>query len=146
MTDRIALAISADHAGYDLKEFLKAHFAARVEWMDLGTHTKDSVNYADYGRAMANAIAAGQATRGIVICGSGIGISIAANRNPAVRAALCTSAEMATLSRQHNDANVLALGARIVTQDVAIACVEAFLDTQFEGGRHAVRVQSLGLC
>lgn len=146
MDQKIILGIASDHAGFDLKEALKVHFAARVDWVDLGTHSKDSVNYADYGRAIGNAIASGQVTQGIAICGSGIGISIAANRNPAVRAALCTSAEMATLSRQHNDANVLALGARIITQDVAIACVEAFLDTPFEGGRHAVRVQSLGMC
>lgn len=138
------LAISADHAGFDLKEALKAHFQGQIDWVDLGTFSKDSVNYADYGRAMGQAITEGKATRGIIICGSGIGISIAANRFPKVRAALCTSVEMARLSRQHNDANVLALGARLVTVQVAIDCVEAFLSTPFEGGRHAARVETLG--
>lgn len=146
MIQKFRLAISSDHAGFDLKEALKAHFADRVDWLDLGTNAKDSVNYAEFGKAMGAAIAKGEATRGIVICGSGIGISIAANRNKAVRAALCTDATMARLARLHNDANVLALGARIVGAQVAIDCVEAFLTTEFEGGRHATRVQSLGEC
>lgn len=140
------LAISADHAGFALKEALKKHFAGRVEWVDLGTHSEDSVNYADFGTAMGLAIERGDAKMGVIICGSGIGISIAANRNRAVRAALCTDVTMARLSRQHNDANVLALGGRIIGVQVAIDCVEAFLSTPFEGGRHAVRVQSLGEC
>jgi len=140
------LAISSDHAGFDLKEALKVHFADKVEWLDLGANTKDSVNYADFGKAMGVAIEKGEVTQGIVICGSGIGISIAANRNKAVRAALCTDATMARLSRLHNDANVLALGARIVGLQVAIDCIEAFLNTEFEGGRHAARVQTLGEC
>lgn len=137
------LAIASDHAGFDLKESLKAKFADRVDWRDLGTNGKDSVNYADYGKAMGEVITRGDVAQGVVICGSGIGISIAANRFKAVRAALCTDASMATLARQHNDANVLALGARIISEDVAIACLEAFLKTPFEGGRHAARVQSL---
>lgn len=146
MSQKIKLNISADHAGYDLKEALKSHFADRVEWVDLGTHSKDSVNYAEYGKAMGDAIAAGKVDRGIVICGSGIGISIAANRNRAVRAALCTDMTMARAARQHNDANVLALGARIIGFQVAVDCVEAFLSTPFEGGRHEARVKSLGEC
>ena len=146
MIQKFRLAISSDHAGFDLKEALKVHFAERVDWLDLGAGTKDSVNYADFGKAMGLAIAEGKVASGIVICGSGIGISIAANRNKAVRAALCTDATMARLARLHNDANVLALGARIVGVQVAIDCVEAFLNTEFEGGRHAARVQSLGEC
>jgi ribose 5-phosphate isomerase B len=146
MTQTIRLAIASDHAGFDLKEALKAHFAGRVEWVDLGTESKDSVSYADFGRAMGEEISAGRAERGIIICGSGIGISIAANRFPKVRAALCVDATMARLARQHNDANVLALGARIIGTEVAVDCVEAFLSTEFEGGRHAVRVKSLGEC
>lgn len=140
------LAVSADHAGFDLKEALKTHFADRVEWMDLGTTSHDSVNYADFGKAMGHAITEGKVERGVIICGSGIGISIAANRFVKVRAALCTDATMAKLSRMHNDANVLALGARIVGLQVAIDCVEAFLNTPFEGGRHVARVESLGSC
>ena len=146
MTESQKIAISADHAGFDLKEALKSHFADRVEWIDLGTHSRDSVNYAEYGKAMGDAIASGRAERGIVICGSGIGISIAANRNRAVRAALCTDATMARVARLHNDANVLALGARIIGFQVAVDCVEAFLSTPFEGGRHEARVKSLGEC
>lgn len=123
-----------------------AHFADRIEWVDLGTNSKDSVNYADFGKAMGHAITEGKAAQGVMICGSGIGISIAANRFTAVRAALCTDVTMAHLSRQHNDANVLALGARIIGLQVAIDCVEEFIKTPFEGGRHAARVESLGQC
>lgn len=146
MAQKIHLAISSDHAGFDLKEILKVYFGERVDWTDLGTGTKDSVNYADFGRAMGQAIAKGEVTRGIVICGSGIGISIAANRTREVRCALCTDATMARLARQHNDINVLALGARIIGVQVAIDCVEAFLNTEFEGGRHVERVNSLKDC
>ena len=146
MTQKPVLAISADHAGFDLKEALKAHYVDRVEWMDLGTTSKDSVNYAEYGKLMGQAITDGKVQRGIVICGSGIGISIAANRFKAVRAGLVTDVTMAKACRQHNDANVLALGARIIGVQVAIDCVDAFLDTPFEGGRHAARVESLGKC
>lgn len=140
------IAISSDHAGFDLKEALKLHFADQVEWLDLGTTSKDSVSYADYGKAMGVVIEKNEAAMGIVICGSGIGISIAANRNRAVRAALCADATMARLARQHNDANVLALGARIIGVQVAVDCVEAFLNTEFEGGRHAARVDALREC
>lgn len=146
MTDKQILAISSDHAGFDLKEAVKAHFADRIEWMDLGTTSKDSVNYADFGKAMGHAITEGKVQRGIVICGSGIGISIAANRFPKVRAGLCTDVTMARACRLHNDANVLALGARIIGVQVAIDCIEAFLSTPFEGGRHVARVESLGSC
>lgn len=146
MAHKSTLAISSDHAGFDLKEALKIHFTDRVDWVDLGTTTKDSVNYAEFGRLMGKAITKGDVTRGIVICGSGIGISIAANRFKNVRAALCTNSTMATLARLHNDANVLALGARITGLQVAIDCVEVFITTEFEGGRHAARVESLGQC
>jgi ribose 5-phosphate isomerase B len=146
MDQKLKIAISADHAGFALKAVLKDHFADRVEWLDLGTDSENSVNYADFGKAMGLAIERGDAPRGIIICGSGIGISIAANRNLAVRAALCTDATMARVARLHNDANVLALGARIIGLQVAIDCVEAFIATEFEGGRHAIRVQSLGEC
>lgn len=136
-------AISSDHAGFALKEALKKRFAA-VSWLDLGTNGPDSVDYPDFGKALGQAITDGKAERGIVICGSGIGISIAANRFPKVRAALCITSEMAKLARQHNDANVLALGARLVDEETAFAIVQAFLDTEFEGGRHAARVAKLG--
>lgn len=136
------IAIAADHAGYDLKEKLKQSFAS-IDWLDLGTHSEESVDYPAYGFAMGQAITDGRARLGIVICGSGIGISIAANRYAAVRAALCANATMARLCRQHNDANVLALGSRIIGLDVARDCVGAFLDTPFEGGRHQRRADML---
>jgi len=140
------IALASDHAGFTLKEKVKEGLAARgLETLDLGTHGAESVDYPDYGAAMGEAIASGKADRGVVVCGSGIGISIAANRNPSVRAALCQSGLMARLSRQHNDANVLALGARLIGDEVAIDCLNEFLDTPFEGGRHQRRVDKLGV-
>lgn len=137
------IAIASDHGGVTLKAAIKERFP-EYEWLDLGTDGTESVDYPQFGKAMGETITNGDAPRGILICGSGIGISIAANRFPAVRAALCTSAKMATLCRQHNNANVLALGERIIDQDTAFACVEAFLNTEFEGGRHERRVNQLG--
>ena len=141
------IALAADHGGFDMKcriaEFLKT---AGYEVLDLGTHSAERVDYPDYGYALAEAIAAGKAERGIALCGSGIGISIAVNRNPKARAALCHDVTSTRLSRQHNDANVLALGARLIGIDVALECVQIFLNTAFEGGRHAERVKKLGKC
>ena len=137
------IALASDHAGYELKEALKAYLEGRAEILDLGTNSIESVDYPDFGKAMGEAITNNKAERGILVCGSGIGISIAANRFPLVRAALCTSSEMAGLSRQHNDANVLALGARLVDIDTAKQCVDAFLTTEFEGGRHQRRIDKL---
>ncbi len=136
------IAIASDHAGYELKEALKTFFK-HIDWLDLGTHTEVSVNYSDYGFAMGEAIRDGRAEKGVVICGSGIGISIAVNRYPSVRAALCTNTTMARLSRLHNDANVLALGSRIIGFEVAQECVDTFLNTAFEGGRHQQRIDML---
>ena len=139
------VALASDHAGVELKEILKADLAARgIETLDLGTNSGESVDYPDFGRALADAVADGRAGRGVAICGSGIGISIAANRVPGVRAALCHGSLDARLSRQHNDANVLALGARTTGIDVARDCLAVFLDTEFEGGRHQRRVEKLG--
>ena len=137
------IAIASDHAGYEMKEALKDALAARYEWLDLGTHSADSVDYPDFGHAMGAAIEEGKVERGILICGTGIGISIAANRNKAVRGALCTNDTMARLSREHNDANVLVLGARIIGFEVALDCVAAFMETEFAGGRHQRRVEKL---
>lgn len=139
------IAIAADHAGYAYKAILSAEArAAGYDVLDLGTDDGErSVDYPDFGRAVADAIGSGRAHRGIVVCGSGIGISIAANRYPAVRAALCTSGLMARLARQHNDANVLALGSRIIGIEVARDCVHEFLTTDFLAGRHAARVDKL---
>lgn len=144
MSTSKTIAIASDHAGYDLKEALKKAFPEH-EWMDLGTNSMESCSYADYGHALGAAISEGKVAKGIIICGSGIGISIAANRHKAVRAALCTNATMARLARLHNDANVLALGARITGSVVAEDCVRAFLETDYEGGRHQARVEQLNV-
>jgi ribose 5-phosphate isomerase B len=136
------IAIANDHAGLALKAAIKDHFKD-IEWLDLGTHTSDSVDYPDYGAALAVAIEKGEAAQGVLICGSGIGISIAANRNKAVRCALCMNSTMAKLSRLHNDANVVALGERLVGTELAFDIVETFLNTEFEGGRHEARVKKL---
>jgi ribose 5-phosphate isomerase B len=139
------VAIASDHAGLILKSAIKAQFTD-IEWLDLGTHTNDSVDYPDFGKALGAAIEKGEVDTGVLICGSGIGISIAANRNPAVRCALCVNSTMAKLSRQHNDANVVALGERLVGTALAFDIVETFLNTKFEGGRHAARVEKLKNC
>lgn len=138
------IAIASDHAGFNLKETLKTYLTeSAFVPLDLGAYSEESVDYPDFGNAMAEAIKAGKATRGVLICGSGIGISIAANRHKHIRAALCHSEETARLSREHNDANVLVLGARIVDIPTATAALNAFLTTQFAGGRHAGRVSKL---
>ncbi len=142
MPDTIALA--SDHAGYALKALLAAELRdAGHNVLDLGPAGEASVDYPDYGHALGAAIAGGRARFGIAVCGSGIGISIAANRVPGVRAALCTSGLMARLAREHNDANVLALGSRIIGVETARDCVSQFLAAQFAGGRHAARVAKL---
>ncbi len=143
--NKITVALAADHAGFALKEELRTELdQAGVEYIDLGTNSTDSVDYPDFGRAVAEAIAGGRANRGVIICGTGIGISIAANRISGVRAAVCHDATTARLAREHNDANVLALGARIVGGEVAKDCLHAFLSTPFDGGeRHQRRVKKL---
>jgi ribose 5-phosphate isomerase B len=138
------LAIASDHAGFALKEILKQE-AAKLgyEVLDLGTDSTESVDYPDYGYMVADSVASNRALVGVAICGSGIGISIAANRNPKVRAALCHNGESAKLARQHNDANVLVLGARMIDEKTAKECLREFLNTKFEGGRHQNRIDKL---
>ncbi len=138
------IAIASDHAALDLKADLR-------EWLielghevaDLGPDTADSVDYPDFGYLLAGVVAEGTVERGIALCGSGIGISMAVNRNPAVRCALVSEPVSARLCREHNDANVIAMGARLIGPDMAKACIEAFLQTEFEGGRHQRRVDKL---
>lgn len=138
------IALAADHAGFALKDQLRDWLAeAGHDVVDLGTNGPDSVDYPRFGNLLAETIAAGKAERGVAVCGSGIGISIAVNRNPASRCALVNEPLSAALARQHNDANVLALGARLIGIDLAKACITAFLDTPFAGGRHAARVDLL---
>jgi ribose 5-phosphate isomerase B len=144
MSDK-PIAIAADHAGVDLKDALAEELRALGhEVLDLGTHGGESVDYPDYGAALAEAIGQARARRGVLVCGTGIGISIAANRNPAVRAARCANTTDARLARAHNDANVLAIGARTTGVEVAKDCLRVFLTTDFEGGRHQRRVDKLG--
>ena len=143
--DRRRVAIASDHAGYALKHMLGS-VAAELghEVIDLGTEDGETaVDYPEFGYAVARAVASGDADFGVAVCGTGIGISLAANREPEVRAALCHNVTTARLSRQHNDANILALGARIIGTEVAIDCLKVFLETEFEGGRHARRVAML---
>ena len=138
------IALSADHAGFELKDLLAAWLAETGhEVIDLGTNSADSVDYPDFGARLASAVASGAADRGIAVCGSGIGISIAANRNPGCRCALVSEPLSATLARTHNDANAIALGSRLIGPEMARACVTAFLATDFEGGRHQRRVDML---
>lgn len=138
------IAIAADHAGYDLKVLLVPELKSLgFEVLDLGTHGSDSVDYPDFADALARAIETGQAKRGVLLCGTGIGIAIAANRHRSVRAGVCHDATTARLTRQHNDANVLVLGSRIVGAEVAKDCLRAFLSTEFEGGRHQRRVAKM---
>lgn len=139
------IAIASDHAGYDLKVMLIEDLAAMgLSVLDLGTNGHESVDYPDFGHALAEAITAGKAASGILVCGTGIGISIAANRHDGIRAAVCHDETSARLAREHNDANVLALGARLVGPEVAKDCLRAFINTEFAGGRHARRVAKLG--
>lgn len=139
------VALAADHAGFALKTELRDVLAEQgYETIDLGTDSEDSVDYPDFGRALGEAVAAGEAECGVLVCGTGIGISIAANRIAGVRAAVCHDVTTARLARLHNDANVLAVGSRIVGSEVARDCLRTFLETDFEGGRHARRVGKLG--
>lgn len=138
------IAIASDHAGFDLKvELVKALADWGHDVIDLGPASADRVDYPDYGYKLAAAIAAGEAERGIAVCGSGIGISIAVNRNPACRCARVDDPYSAALAREHNDANVIALGARLTGVDMAKACVQSFLVGHFGGGRHGPRVDKL---
>ncbi len=141
-----AIALAADHAGYELKETLRQDLeAAGYRVLDLGPHSDDSVDYPLMADRLAEALADGRAGRGVLVCGSGIGISIAANRHPHVRAALCSEPVSARLAREHNDANVIAFGGRLVGSEVARECLKVFLATAFAGGeRHSRRVGQLG--
>jgi ribose 5-phosphate isomerase B len=138
------VAIGADHAGVSLKETVKAWLVARgVEVRDFGTHSTQSVDYPDYAAVVAAAVSAGAADRGVLVCGTGIGMAIAANKIAGVRAAPCSDLESARLSRQHNDANVLTLGARATGADLALSIVQVWLETAFDGGRHVRRIEKI---
>ena len=138
------IAIGSDHAGYEGKELAKREIEALgLEVLDKGAVSTDSVDYPDFGAAVGRAVASGEAERGVLLCGSGIGICMAANKVPGVRAAVCWNEETARLARQHNDANVLCIGARFIDADTAAAMIRAFVETEFAGGRHQQRVEKL---
>lgn len=135
------IALGSDHGGYELKEIIKNHLEKKnYDVLDLGCNSNDSVDYPSYGKSVGIAVVEGKADYGIIICGTGIGISIAANKIKGVRAALCMNTTMAHLTREHNNANVLAFGARIVGDVLALEIVDTFLNSEFQGGRHARRV------
>jgi ribose 5-phosphate isomerase B len=135
------VALGSDHGGIELKNEIKKHLEAKgVEVVDFGTHSTDSVDYPDYAKLVGNAVVNGEADCGILICGTGIGISIAANKISGVRAALCHNVWTTRLTREHNDANVLCMGGRVIGLGIALEMVDVFLATEFEGGRHAIRV------
>lgn len=138
------IALGSDHGGYDLKERVKAYLDKEgIAYKDYGCHSKESCDYPVFGKAAAEAVASGECDKGIVICTTGIGISIAANKVAGIRCAHCTDPLSAEMTRRHNDANVLALGAGITGPNLAKRMVEVFLNTDFEGGRHARRVAQL---
>jgi len=138
------IALASDHAGFALKDELAAWLRDSGHVViDLGTNSAESVDYPEYGARLARAVASGQAERGVAVCGSGIGISIAVNRNPDCRCAHVDEPLSARLAREHNDANVIAFGGRLIGSDMAKACITEFLDTDFAGGRHQRRVDQL---
>jgi ribose 5-phosphate isomerase B len=144
MPDKERIPIAADHAGFELKEKLERVLGdLGYEVQDLGTDSPASTDYADYAHPLAQEVARGEAKRGVLLCGTGLGMSYVANRYPGVRAAVAWSPEIARLARQHNDANVLVLPARFVSEDDATAILRAWLDTPFDGGRHTRRVEKI---
>lgn len=138
------VAVGADHAGVDLKDLLAEHLAARgIDVIDLGTHGHDRVDYPDFGEAVGRAVAGGDADLGLCVCGSGIGIAIAANKVEGVRAATVHDQTSARLAREHNDANVICIGERLTGVEVAKDALDAWLDAEFQGGRHTARVAKI---
>lgn len=138
------LAIASDHAGYELKEKMKAHLSGLGHQMeDFGTNNTDSTDYPDYAHPLASSVKSGSNALGILICGSGNGVCMTANHHDGIRAALAWNSEVAALARQHNNANVLCLPARYISDEEAFSITEAYLDAQFEGGRHERRVEKI---
>lgn len=141
-SDKTPVIIGCDHAAYELKEKIKAFltdYGLTVE--DAGTHGSDSVNYPDFGKKVAEAVSTGKNSRGILMCGTGLGMSMVANKYPNVRAALCSEEFSARMSRLHNDSNILVLGARVIGDQLAFSLVRTWLETPFEGGRHLTRIE-----
>jgi len=142
--DKMIIAMASDHGGFKLKNAVKEHLIKEgYKVVDLGTNSEDSVDYPVYGKACAEAVASGKADLGVVCCGTGIGISIAANKVKGIRCGLCTSVEMAELTKKHNNANMIAMGGRIIDDELAIRITDTWLNTEFEGGRHKRRTDML---
>tara|TARA_B100001027_G_C16054303_1_gene235631 strand:- start:37 stop:477 length:441 start_codon:yes stop_codon:yes gene_type:complete len=140
----INVIIGSDHAGFELKlKIIENKFKEKINFSDVGTFTRESVDYPDYGKLVAQKVDSGKFLVGVLICGSGVGMSIVANRYKNVRAALCINENMAKLSRQHNDANIIVLGSRLISFEQAIKCLEGFFFTNFEKGRHIARINKL---
>ncbi len=140
----MTIGLASDHAGYALKQFVKQYLEGKgLEYKDYGTYSEESCDYPDYGHALAKGIEEGECEKGIAICGSGEGINITLNKHQGIRAALCWEPEIAHLARQHNDANVLVLPGRFITNEEADAIMDEYLKTDFEGGRHARRVAKI---
>lgn len=140
------VAIGSDHAGFQLKEKIKAHLQNNgFEVKDFGTYSEERADYPDYAHPVANAVGTGEMEMGVLICGSGNGVNMTANKHYNVRSALCWNEEIAKLARQHNNANIIALPARFISEEEAMKCVDAFFSTAFEGGRHTQRVEKVEL-
>jgi len=144
MSNKKIIAIGCDHAGFELKEFLKKYLIENnLQVKDFGTFSEESTDYPDYAHKVANSVIDGETSKGVLICGSGNGISMAANKHDGIRAALCWNTEIVKLARQHNDANILSLPARFVSKDIALDIINFFLKVEFEGGRHQRRVSKI---
>lgn len=138
------IAIGSDHGGFELKEAIKKFLESeRLEYRDFGTYDTGSVDYPDFAREVASAVASGEFDRGVLCCGTGIGISIAANKVPGIRAALCSDCYSAKMSRMHNDANILCMGGRVVGKGLGLEITKVWLETAFEGGRHKRRIDKI---
>ena len=136
--------IASDHAGFNLKQNVIKHFSKKLKFVDLGTkNSKISVNYPDFAHVLSKKVASNTKNIGILICGSGIGMVMSANKHKKIRAALCYSVKNSKLSRLHNNANIITLGARLIKKNIAFKCINAFLNTKFEGGRHSKRVKKI---
>lgn len=140
------IAIAADHAGFELKEYIKTQLQDQYEIQDFGTHSLYSVDYPDFVHPAASSIENGENELGILVCGSGQGVQITANKHQKIRCALCWMPELASLAKQHNNANMVALPARFIAKELALEIVEKFLTTDFEGGRHQNRVDKIAFC
>lgn len=138
------IGIASDHGGLDLKNYIVNYFEKEgINYIDYGTNTTDSVDYPEYGKKLSEKVVEGEVERGIAICGTGIGISIACNKVKGIRAALCGDSYSARMSREHNNSNILALGGRVTGQDLALEIVKIWLETEFEGGRHQRRLEKI---